>query len=236
MGGWGSGSELRSSIATTAQAYKFDMSVLRETGLLDEFRRVLVQDPRAFVELELTAQREESYLLRPWIGTRTGNGPGLEPTEVSRVAWLAETSLFVTVVSSVPNYGGLRLWFLCPRSNCRRRCRILYRERHTNARAFTCVRCAGMAYQSQRETRVDRLANRANRLASRLLLESGTTNVYLKPRCMRWKTFASLAAEINRLDTIWQGIALRQLAPFVKAVNALEQRATRRSLQSRTGS
>jgi hypothetical protein len=47
--------------------------------------------------------------------------------------------LIVQLTATSVRFGGLR-WFVCPRPECLRRCRILYREVDTNARAFACRR------------------------------------------------------------------------------------------------
>ena len=44
------------------------------------------------------------------------------------------------------NFGGRRLWFLCP--ECRRRCAIVYRS----GGIFSCRLCQGLTYRSQQES------------------------------------------------------------------------------------
>lgn len=58
-------------------------------------------------------------------------------------------SLRVHIVETVPNYGGLRLWFKCP--GCSRRCSHLYRP--AGRVAYACRVCSGLVYQSTRSYR-----------------------------------------------------------------------------------
>ena len=46
-------------------------------------------------------------------------------------------------------YGGKRWWFICPNTNCGRRCRILYQVRGSDY--FLCRTCQNLTYRSQQE-------------------------------------------------------------------------------------
>jgi hypothetical protein len=225
MGGWGSGSARRSWIATTDTALRLDICMLSGTRSGQLFTEVLSRDAPPMVEIEINALDDGRYRFRPWIGTRTRYG--WDPGEIRRLDWLSETSLFVAIAASRANYGGIRLWFVCPRSGCGRRCGVLYREPDTNARAFVCVRCARLAYSSQRQSRTARLEVRANRIAARLVLKPGTSNVYVKPKWMRWLTFARLVDELDQLDSLWQPIRNCQAGRFQKEYDILHKRALR---------
>jgi len=54
------------------------------------------------------------------------------------------------------NFGGRRVWFLCP--HCSRRCAILYGV-NNNGR-FSCRRCVNLAYECEAETTTDRLTRK----------------------------------------------------------------------------
>lgn len=56
------------------------------------------------------------------------------------------------------NYGGERLWFLCP--HCRRRVAVLYGA----GSRFLCRHCYNLPYQSQQETRIGRLFRKLDRI------------------------------------------------------------------------
>lgn len=53
----------------------------------------------------------------------------------------------IALISTTPNYGGQRPWFLCP--HCDRRCGKLYLA--PGRQYFLCRRCADLTYQSTRE-------------------------------------------------------------------------------------
>lgn len=82
------------------------------------------------------------------------------------------------------NYGGERVWFLCP--HCSRRVAVLY-----GAGAwFLCRHCYRLPYSSQQETYADRMRRKARKIrdslgASNNLMEP----VWEKPRGMHWRTF-----------------------------------------------
>ena len=58
-------------------------------------------------------------------------------------------------------FGGERVWFLCP--GCARRCRVLY-----GGARFRCRRCHGLRYSSQAETRADRATRAMFKIVRRL--------------------------------------------------------------------
>lgn len=243
MGGLGSGSARRSTVATADEYFRLDIAALSGFPsllvLLDAVRDGL---PVAG-DLEIEAQDDGSYRIWPWPGCRTGYGLGRGPTEVPRWLWMSGRSMFVPVTATTPHYAGTRLWFVCPRPSCGRRCRVLYREPRTNARAFACRQCyGGIPYASQRMTRSDRLAARANRRANRLVArlapKAGTTNVFSKPKLMRWRTFERITREAERLDSIWLSASARQLGGLDKQWADLErvvQREARREMRRLAG-
>ena len=56
----------------------------------------------------------------------------------------------VYLVTTQPNYGGLRWWFLCPNPNCRRRAGKLYLA--PGSRYFLCRNCQDLTYASCQES------------------------------------------------------------------------------------
>lgn len=53
----------------------------------------------------------------------------------------------IPIVSTYPNYGGRRLWLLCP--TCKRRCAKLYRP--YGQVAYACRECSNLTYASTRQ-------------------------------------------------------------------------------------
>lgn len=113
-----------------------------------------------------------------------------------------ELSLVVPLTTSVPRFGGLRYWFVCPTTSCRRRCSALYREIDTNIRAFRCRTCVRLRYDSQTLGEADAILHRLLGVVSRLtILPTGTI---ARPRYMRAVTFKRLKARHDALIVEYQ--------------------------------
>lgn len=113
---------------------------------------------------------------------------------------LSDASMIVQIADTSPNFGGRRLWFVCPRSACGRRCVVLYRPRSCNARAFACRRCHGIRYLSQRISPSRRAERRAERCARRLV--SNTEGDFQRPRGMHRATYTRLIRERVRFANL----------------------------------
>jgi hypothetical protein len=84
-----------------------------------------------------------------------------------------------------PAFGGLRWWFICPRS--RRRVRKLHLP--LGGRHFWCRRAYRLTYASQRETVYDRAMRRERKLCLRLGGDPSDNQYPEKPKRMRWATY-----------------------------------------------
>ncbi len=101
----------------------------------------------------------------------------------------------VQIVRTPCPLGGARPWFLCPALGCGRRVAILY-----GGGIFACRHCYRLAYASAREDAGGRAMRRADMLRARLGWEPGILNGQGdKPKWMRWRTFARLAAKHDAL-------------------------------------
>ena len=102
------------------------------------------------------------------------------------------------------NYGGQRAWFRCPAAGCGRRVAVLY-----SGGIFACRHCSRLAYESQRESAVDLMTRRADKVRARLGWDAGILNpIGQKPKGMRWKTYERLCGEYDTLEQIaFNGIA-----------------------------
>jgi hypothetical protein len=88
------------------------------------------------------------------------------------------------------NYGGQRVWWLCPARGCGRRVAVLY-----GGSVYACRHCHQLAYRSQRDSVGDRAVSRADKLRDRLGWEAGILNGDGgKPKGMHWRTFEQLQA------------------------------------------
>ena len=91
------------------------------------------------------------------------------------------------------NYGGQRVWWLCPARGCGRRVAVLY-----GGSVYACRHCHKLAYSTQHEQAHDRAGSRADTIRKRLGWEPGILNGNGgKPKGMHWRTFARLQAVHN---------------------------------------
>jgi len=103
------------------------------------------------------------------------------------------------------NFGGSRVWFLCPQ--CNRRVAKLYSQ----VPYFLCRHCCRLPYQSQGETRDDRAMRKARKIrqelgASMNLLEP----IWQKPKGMHWRTFERLRQKALQAEEMsWMEAAIR---------------------------
>jgi hypothetical protein len=110
----------------------------------------------------------------------------------------------VDVVSTCPNYGGLRWWFLCPAivgsRACQRRVRKLYLA--PGQKSFACRRCSDLCYTSQGEDDMTRALSKAQAIRVRLGGSAAMSPSFPpKPKRMRWKTYRLLRA---RSEELWR--------------------------------
>jgi hypothetical protein len=93
----------------------------------------------------------------------------------------------IYLVATRPPFGGVRWWFVCPRTN--RRVRMLYLP--LGARRFASRRAYRLAYASQRGTGVDRAHRGQAKIKARLIgdHDPGEWDLPPKPKWMRWRTY-----------------------------------------------
>jgi len=85
------------------------------------------------------------------------------------------------------NYGGERLWFLCP--HCGKRVAVLYGY----GSRFICRHCADYPYASQNEDYIVRMHRKARKCRRRLGVSGDLTEpIIWKPKGMHQKTFDRL--------------------------------------------
>lgn len=105
------------------------------------------------------------------------------------------------------NFGGERIWFLCP--FCSRRCAVVY----TYGKYFACRICGNLAYQTQNESYEDRLFSKANKLRKKIGAKPGAANPLpiFKPKWMHQKTWDRIRWQIMILEGRGFDIAARML-------------------------
>jgi hypothetical protein len=94
------------------------------------------------------------------------------------------------------NFGGERIWFVCP--SCGRRCAVIY----SCGKYFACRICGNVAYQTQNETWQDRLFTKANKLRKKIGAEPGAFNPLpiFKPKNMHYDTWMRIRRQIETLE------------------------------------
>ncbi len=101
----------------------------------------------------------------------------------------------VALSTTRPNYGGCRLWFLCPLCGVRRVALYVRREGLVG-----CRECFQLAYPSKYERREVRLFRRIHKLLRQLGTESsgGDTSIPPRPKGMHRQTYARILRELDR--------------------------------------
>ena len=100
----------------------------------------------------------------------------------------------IVVVATRPNFGGRRLWFLCPKCG-NRRVSLYFPTAHSEP---ACRACHNLAYRSQQVSLEQRKRLKLDTLRSKL--NSDATQIDSKPKWMRWRKYDKLTAEISHLD------------------------------------
>lgn len=99
-------------------------------------------------------------------------------------------------------FGGVRWWFLCPRTGKRAVRLFLPRGGHQ----FWSRHAYGLGYASQRETAMDRASRRGSKLYAAMGGDGHWRDDPLpKPKWMRWKTYDRKAADLDRLNERFDG-------------------------------
>jgi hypothetical protein len=131
------------------------------------------------------------------------------PLTVRTVAYAAygrgeeEIKATLCFAETKTQFGGRRLWFICP--SCGGRCRVLFAWRW-----LMCLRCCGLRYSSQAETRGGRAVRAMFKIVRRLDLSAQINNLPLKPKGMHWRTYERLVHRYEAQDMRWQVEAMRR--------------------------
>jgi len=112
----------------------------------------------------------------------------------------------IRFASTPCNFGGKRLWFLCP--DCDRRAAVVYLVSHR----WSCRICGRVRYSCQLEVPAARLERRLLKVRHKL---GGSSNLWeppkTRPKGMHWKTYVNLRNRERRLRHHW----LQNLAQYV---------------------
>jgi hypothetical protein len=130
-------------------------------------------------------------------------------------------------LSSVPGtYGGTRVYFLCPGSECGRRVSMLYFARG----AFLCRQCHGLAYECQREDVSRRALRRADKFRARLSgprWSAFALTPVTRPRGMWRRTFGRLHGSAVGADAAANETYVANVAKMISKIDRRKRRAGR---------
>lgn len=171
MGGYGSGRSSYSIKTTVESIKKFDIRGVRKRG--------------HFISSSIRYKMGEDFIT---LKCHYRSSQGAERETVEKIVYFVKTPC---------NFGGYRLWLLCP--SCSRRVAILY----CPSRHFLCRHCCNLTYTSQQECREDRLRRKARKIRKRL----GASNnlfepILFKPKYMHQKTFDRLRKEADSASNL----------------------------------
>lgn len=111
------------------------------------------------------------------------------------------------------HFGGKRPWFRCVGPGCGRRVGKLY-LRHG---LFLCRHCHGLAYESQRKGKGERLLRRAQKIRERLGGKPGFLTPFPpKPKGMRWETYYRLWDQARDLEIEGSQLVLQSVGRSVR--------------------
>ena len=119
--------------------------------------------------------------------------------QVSRNDETKPISQALSIVTTLQHFSGKRSWFQCP--TCGRRCALLYALDD-----FSCRLCHRLAYQSERENKIERLTRKLDIIGGRLETDPSLMDHFpQRPRGMHWRTYGQL---LGRYQGVWEEISV----------------------------
>jgi hypothetical protein len=117
--------------------------------------------------------------------------PSTVRAEADRVilrSWQGGSTYSLRLAWTSCNYGGSRVWFICPARDCGRRVAILYWDVH-----FACRHCRDLAYDSQHDSGWRRSVRQARAIRMKLGGSLSLADPFPeKPNGMHWRTYYRL--------------------------------------------
>jgi hypothetical protein len=184
MGGLGSGGYSRSSrYLTVEECYKLDLADLALAGFFAHPGKKAT-GPWSWTTRGGHRDGEETTVQME-IDLRDLEAPRFAIYYRARAEGEADGAPAVSgeLVTTRPQFGGVRYWYQCPR--CWRRVRVLYAYPARGRERFSCRRCQGLRYYVHSESQPDRLSRHARKLYRRAGSRDGS-EPWQKPKWMRW--------------------------------------------------
>jgi hypothetical protein len=227
MGGYGSGR--RNGGPTVEDALRLDIDKMKRWGVMQPGAHLFGEMTFNFDDDQLTLKFEsrldelqESWLRLQYTITDYWTGQ----------AHQIDDKIFL--VSTQPQFSGLRWWFLCPRLH--RRVRKLYLP--LGGRHFRSRQAYGLAYPSQRETAYDRAMRRVHKLYLRLGGDPADGEHPKKPNRMRWTTYSRLIDQLVAAERVVDDMVLgrwlssKETGKSIKTVGHELKRRSERELRA----
>jgi hypothetical protein len=169
---------------TTCETLQLDVRHLQsERALSADCARRITWSGRGKTTESVRVQCHESQYLRLY-QSEASNGASRVVDQKIHLAW---TSC---------HYGKQRPWFCCPTSTCDKRAAILYLE--TESGLFLCRGCCNLVYETQRESKQDRLYRKRTQYARKLGRPRTSPHLpHPKPRYMHQRTWDRLTYLLN---------------------------------------
>ena len=187
MGGTGSGSWIRWDSKATTE------SRLRVDGTVGSLQWTCRGEPSGRIEFQT---KQDRLILNYRI--RINDAPWESVEEVVPFDW------------TPCNYGGQRIWFLCP--HCEHRVVVLYNV----GKRFLCRHCGNLTYTTQQENPPDRLLTKARKIAKRLGDDgTGAFSLPAKPKGMHWRTYQRLAQQAMGAERKGWRLAAERFGPVM---------------------
>lgn len=126
---------------------------------------------------------------------------------------------FVPLEATRPPFGGLRWWFLCPVTGRR----VAKLHLPAGGTIFASRQAFGLAYESQRDSAIQRSHTRQRRIFAKLGEEYECFEQPLppKPKWMRWRTYDRLCAELRAAEEMHDEISLAGIASLLARIERL---------------
>ena len=125
----------------------------------------------------------------------------------------------ISLDTTIPHFGGLRYWFICPR--CEERKAVLYK--HPERTTFACRNCHDLVYKTQRLDKLNRAYKRLKNIHEKL---GAPSEVFIrfpkKPKHMHWTTYYRLRQQAREADKQIAGAVYPMLRSVLNRVKSRE--------------
>jgi ribosomal protein L37AE/L43A len=177
---------------------------------VEDYRQLCIRGLQRFKAIEIGAGFHNRTLA--WTNRNTGektssigyesdvnwDGEGYFRVHYTRTNSGKSYDYKIRISATKPHYGGLRLWFHCPK--CDKRVEKLY-----SFGIYACRKCCNLTYSSQQQSMAFRYLEQANKIIHKLckdedLLWTVMDGCPPKPKGMHWRTYHRLEEKFEYYD------------------------------------